>query len=50
MKQRLLKVMVGLALVLTLAGASGIVTDSLGLSTTPQVYACGIGGGSGGGC
>jgi len=47
MKQRLLKVVVGLALVLTLAGASGIVADSLGLSTTAQVYACNSGGGGG---
>ena len=49
MKQRLLKVVVGLALVLTLAGVTGIVADSLGLSTTAQVYAC-PGHGSGGGC
>ena len=48
MKQRLLKVVVGLALVLTLAGASGIVADSLGLSTTAQVQACSSG--SGGSC
>jgi hypothetical protein len=50
MKQRSLKVAVGLALVLTLAGVSGIVADSLGLSTTAQVYACGGSGSGGGGC
>ena len=47
MKQRLLKLVVGLALVLTLASASGLVADSLGLSITPQVYACNSGGGGG---
>lgn len=47
MKQRLPKVVVGLALVLALAGVTGIVADSLGLSTTSQVYACPHNGGGG---
>jgi hypothetical protein len=48
MKQRLLKVVVGLALLLVLVGASGIVADSVGLPTTPQAYACSSG--AGGNC
>jgi hypothetical protein len=47
MKQRLLKMVIGVALLLALAGGSGIVTDALGFSTTPQVYACPHSGGGG---
>lgn len=47
MKQRLLKVVVGLALLLALVGASGVVADSVGLPTTPQAYACPHTGGGG---
>jgi hypothetical protein len=50
LKQRLIKVVVGLALLAAVAGSSGVVADSLGLSVTPQVHACNNVGSSGGGC
>jgi len=50
LKQRIIKVIVGLALLAAVAGSTGIVADSLGHSVTPQVHACASGGTSGGGC
>lgn len=50
LKQRMIKVLVGLALLFALAGSAGIVADSQGLSVTSQVSACENSGGSGGGC
>ena len=48
-KQRLVAILTGIALLLAVAGVSGVVADSLGLSVTSPVSACG-GGGSGGDC
>jgi hypothetical protein len=49
-KKRIVAVVAGLALLLAVAGASGVVADSLGLPVTPQAFACPSGSGSGGGC
>ena len=49
LKKRIIAVVMGLALLAAVAGSSGIVADSLGLSVTSQVHACEVGG-SGGGC
>jgi hypothetical protein len=49
-KQRMIKLMLGLALLAVMTGSAGIGADTLGLSATAQVHACGSGGGSGGGC
>ncbi len=45
LKQRIIKVIVSLALLAAIIGSSGIVVDSLGLTVTPQIYACGSSGG-----
>ena len=50
LKQRIAKVMIGLALVTAVAGVSGIMGDSMGLSVTAEVHACQNGGSQGGGC
>lgn len=50
LKQRIYKVIVGLALLAAVAGSTGIVADSLGLDVTSQAHACQGGGSSGGGC
>lgn len=56
LKQRLIAVLTGIALMMAVAGVSGVVADSLGLSVTSPAYACGSSGchcngsGSGGGC
>jgi hypothetical protein len=50
LKQRMIKVLVGLALLFTVAGSAGIVADGLGLSVTSQVAACESPSTSGGGC
>ena len=50
LKQRIVRVIVGLALLAAVIGSSGIVADELGLSVTPQVHACQNPSGSGGGC
>ena len=50
LKQRIFRIIVGLALLAIVAGSSGIVADSLGLAVTPQTHACQNGGSSGGGC
>jgi len=49
-KQRIFKVIVGLALLAAVAGSAEVVADSLGLAVTPQTHACQNGGSSGGGC
>lgn len=50
LKQQVIKIIVALALVAAVTGASGIVADTLGLSVTPQTFACPSSSGSGGGC
>lgn len=50
LKKRLIAVITGIALLLAVAGVSGVVADSLGFSVTPAIYACPTGGSSGGGC
>ena len=50
LKQRIIKVVVGLALLAAVAGSSGIVADSLGLAITSPAHACNDPSGSGGGC
>lgn len=50
LKQRIYKVIVGLALLAAVAGSTGIVADSLGLGVTSQAHACQGGSSSGGGC
>lgn len=50
LKQWIIKVVVGLAILAAVSGSTGIVSDSLGLSVTPTVHACENGGSGGGGC
>lgn len=50
LKKRIIALLTGIALLLAVTGASGIVADSLGLQITSQVYACTGGSGSGGDC
>lgn len=50
LKKRLIAVVAALALFMAVAGAFGIVADSLGFSVTAATYACPTSGGSGGGC
>lgn len=50
LKQRIFAVAVGIALLLAVAGTSGIVADSLGLGVTSAAHACVNGSSSGGGC
>jgi len=50
LKQRIVRVIVGLALLATVAGSAGVMADSLGLVVTSQAHACQNGGSSGGGC
>lgn len=49
-KKRIITVIVALALMAAATGASGIVSDSLGLSITSSVFACDSESTSGGGC
>ena len=49
LKQKLLRTVVGLALLLALTGASSIIGDSFGLGFTPSAHACSTAG-SGGNC
>jgi len=44
------RVMIAVALLIAVAGSSGVVEQRLGLDVTPQAYACSSGGGSGGNC
>lgn len=48
-KNYIVKLMVAVALVVAIAGGSGVVGDAVGLDVTPAVSACANGGG-GGGC
>lgn len=50
LKQRILTVLAELTLLMTIAGAGGVVADTLGLVVTPQAHACQNSGSSGGGC
>lgn len=50
LKQWIIKVVIGLALLAAVGGLAGVVADSLGLPVTPAAYACPNGGSSGGGC
>jgi len=50
LKQRLLKLVIALALMVAATGASSVVADSLGLSATSPVFACDNPSSSGGGC
>lgn len=50
LKKRLIAVITGIALLLAVAGVSGVVADSLGLSVTAPAHACNSGSPSGGGC
>lgn len=49
LKKRLIAVIAGIALLVAVAGSSGIIADSLGLSVTPQIHACDTSS-AGGGC
>ncbi len=50
LKKRIYSLIVAVALLVAITGASGIVADSLGFDFTPQAHACSTGGGGGGGC
>ncbi|MBN1993746.1 MAG: hypothetical protein JW953_13675 [Anaerolineae bacterium] len=50
LKQRIIKLVIGLALLVAVAGGTGIVVDSLGASITSPAHACNSSGTSGGGC
>jgi hypothetical protein len=56
LKKRIIAILTGIAITIAVAGVSGLVADSLGLSLISPVYACSTspcncnGGGSGGGC
>jgi hypothetical protein len=50
LKQYVIKVLVGVALLLAVAGSVGVVADELGWTVTPGVFACQNSGSSGGGC
>ena len=47
-KRRLFTLVAGLALAVVLASSGTVIADTLGMSITPQVHACG--GTGGGGC
>ena len=47
-KRRLFTLVAGLALAMVLASSGAMIADTLGMSITPQVHACGVS--SGGGC
>jgi hypothetical protein len=49
LKKRIVAFVTGLALLLAVAGASGVVADSLGFAVTSSAHAC-TPSGSGGGC
>jgi hypothetical protein len=49
-KQRLIALVLGIALTVAATGIFTIAADSQGLPVTPQVYACGAGSGGGGEC
>jgi hypothetical protein len=49
-KKRIVGLVIGIALTLTVTAGSGIVADWLGFSVTPQAFAQQCTGGGGGGC
>ncbi len=49
LKKRIIAVVTSIALLLAVAGVSGV-ADSLGYSATSQVHACNASSSSGGGC
>lgn len=49
LKKRIVAVVTGLALLLAVAGVSGVAADALGLTVTAPAHACNASG-SGGGC
>jgi hypothetical protein len=50
LKKRIIALVTALVLTVAVAGASTVVADSLGLSTTPPAFACPASGSAGGGC
>jgi hypothetical protein len=50
LKQRIIRIVVGLALLVAVTGGAGIVADSLGHAGTLPAHACNSTGTSGGGC
>lgn len=40
LKQRIVRILLGLSLLAAVAGSSGIVADSAGVEMTPQTHAC----------
>ena len=50
LKQRIVAVLTGLALLIASTGSAGIIADSLGQPITPQVFGCESPSSSGGGC
>jgi hypothetical protein len=50
LKQRMIRVVVSLALVAAGIAGSGVVVDALGYSGTSPAHACNSAGSSGGGC
>jgi hypothetical protein len=50
LKQRIIKILVGVALLVAAAGGGGIMVDSLGYAGTLPAHACNSSGTSGGGC
>lgn len=49
-KKRIIAVVAGIAVLLAVTGVSGVVADSFGYASTPQVHACNTSGSAGGGC
>ena len=50
LKQRMIKIVVGLALPAAVTGSAGLGVDSFGLAATSPAHACSSAGSSGGGC
>lgn len=50
LKQRIIAMVLGLALLAAIVGSAGVVADELGLSLTREAHACNVSGSSGGGC
>ena len=49
-RHTLIKVLFVLLLTIASTVGAGVVAEEMGMSVTPQVYACGSGGHNGGGC
>jgi hypothetical protein len=50
LKQRVLAVLTGLALLMAVAGSSGVAVDWLGFEVVSPAHACNTGSATGGGC